>query len=241
VAHRRHDASTRSESYFHSLAASQPASAWGACAQAELWRTTNAQQPPPKATAFCRSAASKPFLDGQLNDPIWKETEPLELTSNLHDDSDWPAVVRLAYDAEYLFVAIQCRYAPGVEYSPADSVRPRDPDLGQHDRVDLLIDIDRDYTSFYQLTIDSRGWASDACVCDATWNPNWYIAAGQDSQYWTVEAAIAWDELQPSPPRRQDAWAVGVQRTVPQVGFQSWSRPAAVDARAEGFGLLIFQ
>jgi hypothetical protein len=34
---------------------------------------------------------------------------------------------------------------------------------------------------------------------------------------------------------------VGVQRTVPGVGFQSWSHPAGVKIRPEGFGLLVFE
>ena len=36
-------------------------------------------------------------------------------------------------------------------------------------------------------------------------------------------------------------WAVGIQRVVPGVGFQSWSTPAAVAVLPDGFGYLVFQ
>ena len=39
----------------------------------------------------------------------------------------------------------------------------------------------------------------------------------------------------------RDAWAVGVQRTIPGVGFQSWSAPASTQVTPEGFGYLIFE
>jgi hypothetical protein len=34
---------------------------------------------------------------------------------------------------------------------------------------------------------------------------------------------------------------MNVQRTAPGSGFQSWSQPAAVAPRTDGFGLLVFQ
>ena len=46
----------------------------------------------------------------------------------------------------------------------------------------------------------------------------------------------------PVPPvKGRDAWAVGVQRTIPGVGFQSWSAPASTQVTPEGFGYLIFE
>ena len=58
---------------------------------------------------------------------------------------------------------------------------------------------------------------------------------------WTVEAAIPLSELTGQPPAATPAWAVGIQRIVPGVGFQSWTKPAAPEIIPEGFGLLLFQ
>jgi hypothetical protein len=146
----------------------------------------------------------------------------------------------LAYDDEFLYFAASCRKAAGVEYPTTDAPRPRDPELGDRDRIDLLIDVDRDYATYYRLTIDHRGWCSESCLGISSWNPEWFVASAEDEQTWTIEAAIAWEELTDSGPNERDAWAAGIQRVVPGAGFQAWTQPSAVRVRPEGFGLLMF-
>jgi hypothetical protein len=52
--------------------------------------------------------------------------------------------------------------------------------------------------------------------------------------------AIPLAELTGELPDGDTAWAVGVQRIVPGVGFQSWTTPAAPEVAGEGLGYLIF-
>ena len=88
--------------------------------------------------------------------------------------------------------------------------------------------MDRDYATYYRLSIDHRGWTHDECWGDASWNPTWYVAAGADDDTWTIEAAIPLKELTQQQPDAKTTWAVGVQRIVPGVGFQSWTTPASL-------------
>ncbi|GAG36656.1 unnamed protein product, partial [marine sediment metagenome] len=88
--------------------------------------------------------------------------------------------------------------------------------------------------------IDHRGWPGEGCWGDGTWNPTWFVAAETADGVWTAEAAIPLDQLTGRYPNSRAVWAVGIQRTVPGVGFQSWTTPAATDVRPEGFGYLIF-
>lgn len=213
--------------------------AWWACAQAEQW-LVEPRGEPPKPVVFCAGASAKPKLDGRLDEPLWRETKPAVLRSPRGDDAAWPAEVRLAYDAEYLYIAIRCRRAPGVEYPKTPGPRPRDPDLAARDRVDLFLDIDRDYATYWRLTVDHRGWTGESCWGDRTWDPQWFVAPGGDPGEWIAEAAIALDQLTGRYPKPPTAWAVGIQRTVPGVGFQSFSQPASTAVTPEGFGLLIF-
>ena len=74
-----------------------------------------------------------------------------------------------------------------------------------------------------------------------TWNPAWYVAAHNDGETWTVKAAIPWRALHGQVPEPGLAWAVGVQRVVPGVGFQAWTEPADLDVVPEGFGLLMLK
>jgi len=240
VAGRRLGSGRELESYFHFLANTRRDDAWTACATGELWLRQPTRRPP-KTILECRRTGQRPRLDGRLDDETWKDCLPASLTSPDADDADWPAAVMLAYDAEFLFVAASCRKAPGADYPAAPPRRSRDPDLRDRDRVELLLDIDRDYATYYRLTVDHRGWAADACAGVAGWNPEWYIATAEDESGWTLEAALPWKELCEHPPTDQTVWALGLQRIVPGAGFQSWSQPAAPAVLPPGFGLLFFR
>ena len=86
--------------------------AWGLCAQSEL-RLHDPKSRPLKPILECVRAKTKPHLDGLLDDAVWREAKPVSLQSAQHDDGDWPAEVLLAYDAEFLYIAVRCREVPG--------------------------------------------------------------------------------------------------------------------------------
>ena len=144
----------------------------------------------PKAAAIVRNVAAKPRLDGDLADDVWQQAEHLELASPLSDDAEWPGAVMLAYDDEFLYVAIDCRCAPQANYPNETRTRERDADLAVHDRVELRLDIDRDWTTFYRLVVDHRGWTAEDCWGVASWNPRWFVAAAQAKKIGRSKAAI---------------------------------------------------
>jgi hypothetical protein len=214
--------------------------AWWNCARGERW-LADRKGPPPRPLVSCIAVTERPHLDGRLDEPLWTKCKPITLASPPGDDRAWPATVRMAHDDQYLYLAVQCRQAPGAHYEATNERRIRDPDLSQHDRVDILIDIDRSYASYYQLTIDHRGWAADACCGDRSWNPKWFVAAQTTDGTWTAEAAIPLAELGARIVPGKTVWAVGLQRTVPGVGFQSWTTPAAPKVLPEGCGWVEFE
>ncbi len=213
----------------------------GGLARGETWISAGAAGEPPKAAAAVRKTAAKPRLDGDLADDVWQQAEHLELASPLSDDAQWPATVMLAYDDEFLYVAIDCRCAPQANYPNETRSRQRDADLAAHDRVELRLDIDRDWTTFYRLVVDHRGWTAEDCWGDASWNPRWFVAAARGEENWTIEAAIPLSQLTADTIEPNTVWALGLQRIVPGVGFQSWTRPATVAGTPEGCGYFIFE
>lgn len=212
---------------------------WSQAVAAEHWRRhTNGL--PPKKLVTCVNASSRPNLDGRLDEPLWRSAKPIMLRTQAQDDDAWPAVVVAARDKEFLYLAISCAKAPGVKYTADDRPRPRDSDLTGFDHVQIHLDVDRDYSTCYSLSIDSRGYTAEACAGDRTWNPTWYVAAAGDEQYWTAEVAIPWSELTERPPQATDLWAVGIQRLAPGLPLQSFTHPATATIRPEGFGLWLF-
>ena len=103
----------------------------------------------------------------------------------------------------------------------------------------MRFDVDRDYQTSFELVVGDRGWTSDACWGDASWNPDWFVAATSDDTSWTVEAAIPLAELTSQPPTAKHVWGLSVRRIIPRVGYETWTGAAASDS-PDQFGLLIF-
>jgi len=240
VAHKQKGLPAQAERFYTALRHVRPADDWRACALGELW-LNDSKSESPKPVWNCQRAPGKPYLDGKLEEPFWQSGKSVELNSPLGDDGEWGALAMLAYDAEFLYIAVSCNRVPQHKYKSSEAPRPRDADLADQDRVELLLDVDRDYATYYKLVIDSRGWTNESCWRDTTWNPSWFVASGGDEQAWTAEAAIPLSELTGHLPKSKTTWAAGIQRIVPTVGLQSWTPGATTEGRAEGFGFVVFE
>lgn len=242
AAHRKQGLGRQAERYYLETTRVRGKDAWWACAAGERW-LNDPRDVPPKPVMRAGSGP-KPRLDGRLDDEVWQHARRVELRRpgvEEQGDAGPRTSAMMAYDAEFLYVAVECHKAAGESYAASDGPRPRDPDLSDHDRVELLIDLDRDWATYDRFVVDHRGWAAEACWDDPTWNPPWFVAAGGDDDTWTAEAAIPFAELTGEPPRAKYVWAVGIQRVLPGGGLQSWTTPAAASVMPEGFGYLIFE
>ncbi|MFI4874835.1 MAG: YCF48-related protein [Blastopirellula sp. JB062] len=233
--------SRSSENLLHRLISRGSRDPWSECAQSEFVLGRNVGIPP-KTIAMCVRAASPPKLDGRLDDPTWAHSKPFHLLSSKRDDASWPAAIFLAYDQEYLYFAIRAKHAPSSNYDKRPpGPRKRDADLSKRDRVELYLDIDRDYASYHQLSVDWCGWTQESSFGDPTWDPQWFVEADDVAGVWTVEGAILLSDLAKTPPTSGDTWSIGLQRIAAGSGFQSWTTPAAPEVLPAGFGLLRFQ
>ncbi|MEM9942581.1 MAG: YCF48-related protein [Planctomycetota bacterium] len=134
----------------------------------------------------CKYATIKPILDGTLQEACW------DCDQNEIEDGDR---ICFAYDSEYLYIAIQCQKLEGGYYQFNRLPRPRDPDLRGRDRVEILLDLDRDYHACFRFEVDHRGWVSDGLTGHVDWNPDWYVCQGESEQFWTAEIAIPIEKI----------------------------------------------
>jgi photosystem II stability/assembly factor-like uncharacterized protein len=212
---------------------------WREAAAAELW-LANRTGPPPKPVAACRQIGTRPFLDGVLDDDCWQGAKPIVLKNAVGDTlKEYPTEAWVAYDKEYLYLALRCRHPEGQQV-PAVKIRPHDADLRAFDRVSLLLDLDRDYSTYFHLQVDQRGCVCEDCWGDRTWDPRWFVAVHSDKTSWQIEAAIPLVELTGDVITLGRAWAFNVVRVLPGRGVQAFSVPADVQPRPEGMGLLMF-
>jgi tetratricopeptide (TPR) repeat protein len=230
------------KSWYSQFMAKQPDGPWRSAAAAELW-LLNRSGPPPKPVMICRHTDTRPYLDGKLDDPCWQGGHAFKLTNAAGETlADCPTEVRMAYDQEFLYLAVRCVH-PAEQHEEPAKVRSRDADLRRHDRVSLMLDLDRDYATCFHLQVDQRGCVCDDCWGDRTWDPRWFVAVHKEPTVWVVEAAIPMTALTGDHVTPGKAWAVNVVRVLPGRGVQAWSLPAEApeeSQRLEGMGLLLF-
>jgi photosystem II stability/assembly factor-like uncharacterized protein len=228
--------------WYSHFVAKQPEGPWRAAAAAELWLMSR-QGAPPKPVATCRFASTRPYLDGKLDDDCWQGGPPLTLKNAAGDSvKDYATEVRLAYDKEFLYLALRCSHPAAAHIEPTPG-RKHDEDLRAFDRVSLMLDLDRDYSTCFHFQIDQRGHVAEDCWGDKTWNPSWFVAIHSESTMWTIEAAIPLVALSGDAVSGGKVWAFNVVRTIPGQGVQGFSLPADVpeiSLRPEGMGLLMF-
>jgi hypothetical protein len=216
----------------------QPDSPRRQAAQAELW-LTNRSGAAPKPFVACWAAGEKPYLDGKLDEPVWQAHKPLVLRDAVGDTAkEHKTEVWLAYDRDFLYVAAKCSGPVGK--GETVKVRPRDADLRPYDRLSLMLDLDRDYATYFHLQVDRRGCVCDDCWGDITWDPRWFVAVENGKDEWIVEAAIPMNELTGNVVTMGNSWAGNVTRVLPGHGVQAMSLPADAIPRPEGMGLVMF-
>jgi photosystem II stability/assembly factor-like uncharacterized protein len=240
--------------WYADFATTHPDGPWRQAALAELWLVNRSGQPP-RPVAYCRETMSRPYLDGELDDACWEAAKSVVLTQtsavgreplDANDAKaterflkDYATSARLCFDKDFLYLAVQCRH-PADRYVEPVKVRPRDADVRPYDRVSLLLDLDRDYGTAFQLQIDQRGCVCDDCWGELSWNPRWFVAIKSDPSGWQAEAAIPLAELTGDTVTAGRAWACNLVRVLPGRGIQAMAGPADVLPRPEGMGLLLF-
>ncbi len=213
---------------------------WRDCIAAELWLNNREAVAQPKPFALCPKATARPHLDGKLDDDCWKGIKPLGLDATSGDGmKEYGTKAYFTCDDDYLYFAVECTH-PAGKGQPKAEKRRRDDDLRGKDRVDIVLDLDRDYQTYYRLQVDQRGCVADDCTGDATWNPKWFVATEPTDTGWTAEIAIPRTELTGGAFKPGTTWGMNVTRVVPGVGCRTWSGPADATPRPEGLGLMQF-
>jgi hypothetical protein len=228
------------QQFYSDFCAAQVDGPWRDVAGQELW-FLHRQGLPPRPVGKCRYTATKPVLDGNFDDACWQDLKPLVLKNAVQDTAkDYKTEAMFAFDNKFLYLALRCTHPQGQQVPPV-KVRPRDADLSAFDRVSILLDLDRDYSTYFRLEVDQRGCVCEDCWGDRRWNPQWFVAIKSDQESWNIEAAIPLSELTGDRITTGTAWAVNVVRILPGRGVQGWSTPAGVEPRPEGMALLVFQ
>ena len=174
---------------------------------------------------------NRPFLDGIADEEFWKTATEIELRDPWSDNSAGKTSIRFARDDEHLYLfskSPKMATRSNAKPIPVSKEKRRDGITNDSDHIKLRLDLDRDYSSWFEFGWSVSGETSDACNDMPFWNPTWWVAMSNDSTSWTAEIAIPLEEITVSKGSApidwtNEVWAINAVRNIPSVATHSIS------------------
>jgi hypothetical protein len=143
-----------------------------------------------------------PVIDGVLSDDVWGQAEPVTEFVQREPFTGAPATQKteifLLYDDNYLYIGIRCHDEPGRVIGREMA---RDANLGNDDRVQVILDTYNDGRNAYWFQIGPRGSIGDAVISangqgfNREWQGLWDGRASFQPHGWEAEIAIPFKTL----------------------------------------------
>jgi hypothetical protein len=179
--------------------------------------------PPPPPPIHIHRAEGAITVDGNLDDPGWKNAAVIdrfyETSPGNNNEPKVKTIVHLTYDDKYFYIGIRCEdpepnkiRAPYVE---------RDNVIGTDDNIAVFLDTRNEKRSALELRVNPRGIQADGVFNDANFSedfsPDFFYdtAAKIDSGGWSAEYAIPFSSLRYSDAPQQ-TWNILVWRNYPR-------------------------
>jgi hypothetical protein len=152
--------------------------------------------------AFVPQLRQPPEIDGSLDEPAWAHISPLtELYQCIFSMRALPiegkAEIYLGYRENNLYIGVK-GYEPTTENLVA-AVTQRDGNVYRDDCVEIFLDTNHDYRSYYQLMINSIGTIadsySDGNSRTSQWNATYRVATRVAETFWSLEIEIPAPQL----------------------------------------------
>lgn len=178
----------------------------------------------PSVTAKCGT----PSMDGKLDDPCWKNAEPI--TRFLAAGSAVPAgaagtTAYLTYDDEAVYAAFRCGLPAGAE-------------AGAEDCVEVFLSPVPAQGAVYRFTVSADGTLRTSGTDNSGAEPGVTAAVGRDGSSWNVEVRIPYRALK-LPLGAGERWGINLMRGNQQTGpTWIWSSAVVPDA-PDRFGTMI--
>ena len=159
-------------------------------------------------------------VDGQLDEPLYREITPLSDFTQVEPAAGAPATERtelwLAYDADNVYVTFRV-WDDRMDRLVATEMRRDNGNIWTgNDVVVFVFDTFHDRRSSISFTVNAIGGRADGQVINerqynADWNPVWELKTGRFDGGWTMEAAIPFKSIRYASGAAQ-VWGVNAMR-----------------------------
>lgn len=192
-----------------------------------------------------------PKIDGVLDDPAWDGIEPLtEFYQNIRRMRAYQisgqSEAYIGHRDGKLYIGVK-GYEPSTENLTAAATQ-RDENSWEDDCVELFFDPNRDYTTYYQIVINSLGTVFDQYNDGQTpggdqgWNGNFAHAVKVNETYWSLEIEIPLDQFGQAAPKSGAVWGANLARIriANASEYGQWAPTYGSALRPDRFGFLVF-
>jgi tetratricopeptide (TPR) repeat protein len=190
-----------------------------------------------------------PVADGRLDDAAWAGVEPLtDFHQCIWRRSALPTAGRseayLGYHGDTLYVAVRA-YEPNTANLVAASTE-RDNMVHADDCVEIFLDTNHDFQSYYQLMFNSIGTIGDFWTEEGdwgSWQGEYRVGTAVADTFWVVEVAIPVGQLQGDGYHKGDVWGFNIARV--RIGnaseYGQWVPTYGYSRQPDRFGFLLFE
>ncbi|MDP7251254.1 MAG: sugar-binding protein [Planctomycetota bacterium] len=197
------------------------------------------QLPPP--VGYAPNLESAPSLDGELNDPIWKQAFVLRLSRTLdgRGRAAQPTEARILRHQNTLYFGIRCTESRLVNIR--STRRNHDGEIWSDDSIEIFVGFGGSYCHF---GINAVGSTYDARMKSSSWNSGFKAAAGRGENEWRLEVAIPLTSIA-GEGKLPEEWIANINRNryvTGQLQESTWSPTYSGDSHVPSrFGKLLFK
>jgi len=192
-------------------------------------------QSTPHATALVRPSASI-ALDGRLDEPIWREAQPVTLTQQSPKPgapTPYETSVRIVVADDRIYFGFECKdpypKSLAIHSMRRDETMGRDGATLTDDTVSIVLDTYGDRRTGYFFQINAGGTRTDGLISDPQsasldWDGIWDARTARTADGWSAEIVIPSRTL--SFTKGLAEWGLNLERFVPRERLAlRWSSP----------------
>lgn len=182
-----------------------------------------------------------PVLDGRLDDPLWQTAPRITRFTQRELQLGMPSTERtevaVAYDEQYLYLAVWC-YDQNSKSLIARELR-RDFDYTIDDNFIVVVDPYRDRRNGIMLVTNPVGARADLQIfnngasTNAFWNGVWDVRTRMTDEGWFAEFVIPFYTFKYRVGVEEQEWGINFERNIrhkrEQVRWQGWARDHRIE------------
>lgn len=175
-------------------------------------------------------------IDGELNEPEWKEYQPVTIFTQREPQEGKSASesteVRVLYDENYLYIGFIC-FDSEPDKVVSNEMR-RDAELKDNDYFEVVLDTFHNHRNAFYFSVNPLGAKRDALIRDggthenSDWDGIWLAKARRSKQGWLGEIAIPFHTLR-FDKRNIRAWGVNFGRHIARKREEAFWAPLLRD------------